>query len=78
MLALEQQQVQEQSSQQAQTQDSAQNQRNEDNTEDQEAAMKSFTQTPVLPSTAFDSSDAKTPKKSECYRFASNIKVREN
>jgi putative DNA primase/helicase len=48
VLALEQQQVQEQSSQQAQTQDSAEN---------QEAAMKSFTQTPVLPSAALDSSD---------------------
>jgi putative DNA primase/helicase len=37
VLALEQQQVQEQTSQQAQTQDSAQNQRNEDHTENQEA-----------------------------------------
>jgi putative DNA primase/helicase len=56
VLALEQQQVQEQSSQ-AQTSDSAQNQRNEDHTENQEAAMKSFTQTPVLPSAALDSID---------------------
>jgi len=60
VLALEQQQVQEQSSQQAQTPDSAQNQRNEDHTENQEAAMKSFTQTPVLASTALDSSDGET------------------
>jgi putative DNA primase/helicase len=57
VLALEQQQVEEQSSQQAQTQDSAQNQGNEDHTENQEATMTTFTQTPVLPSTALDSSD---------------------
>ena len=54
VLALEQQQVQEQTSQQAQTPDSVQNQ---ENAENQEAAMKTFTQTPVLPSTALDSSD---------------------
>jgi putative DNA primase/helicase len=54
VLSLEQQLVQEQTSQQAQTQDSAQNQ---DNTENQEAAMQSFTQTPVLASTALESID---------------------
>ena len=54
VLALEQQQVQEQSSQQAQTQDSAHTQ---DHTENQEATMTTFTQTPVLASTALDSSD---------------------
>jgi putative DNA primase/helicase len=60
VLALEQQQVQEQTSQQAQTQDSAQNQdsaETQDHTENQEATMTTFTQTPVLPSTALDSSD---------------------
>ena len=63
VLALEQQQVQEQTSQQAQTQDSAQNQdgaENHDHTENQEATMTTFTQTPVLASTALDSSDGET------------------